>query len=143
MIDKLTTQIRQRIGVELTNQLNKGVFIMPRKKYTKETIMNCCQAYRAGESVANIAKKYNVSRSTLYSWIDRYRDIPDANDITVKKTLDNYKRKYEKEKQILEVLKRVECTRKAPLKIQRIRLIGANLLGYEDLLKIVADVGAI
>ena len=89
---------------------------MPRTKYAEETIIKCCDAYRAGESVANITKKYNVPRSTLYSWIDRYRDIPDANDITVKKTLDNYKRKYEKEKQILEVLKLVECTRKAPLK---------------------------
>ena len=89
---------------------------MPRTKYAEETIIECCGAYRAGESVANITKKYNVPRSTLYSWINRYRDVPDANDITVKKTLDNYKRKYEKEKQILEVLKLVECTRKVPLK---------------------------
>lgn len=33
---------------------------MPRKKYTEETIMNCCQAYRSGETIANIAKEYDI-----------------------------------------------------------------------------------
>lgn len=74
---------------------------MPRTNYAEETIIKCCDAYRAGESVANITKKYNVPRSTLYSWIDRYRDVPDANDITVKKTLDNYRRKYKKKSKSL------------------------------------------
>lgn len=62
---------------------------MSRNTYPIETIIKCCSKYRAGESVNSIVKKCGVPRSTVYYWINQYRDIPEANDITLKKTLDN------------------------------------------------------
>lgn len=89
---------------------------MPRTTYPIETIIKCCSKYRAGEAVDIIVKEYEVPRSTVYYWINQYRDIPDVNEITLKRALDRINRKYEKSKQICDVLKLVNCTCNAPLK---------------------------
>lgn len=58
---------------------------MSRNPYPIETIINCCSKYRAGESVNTIVKACGIPRSTVYYWIRQYCDIPETNDITLKK----------------------------------------------------------
>lgn len=89
---------------------------MSRTTYPIETIIKCCSKYRSGDPVSSIVKEFEVPRSTVYYWINQYRDVPDVNDITLKKTLDNINRRHEKLQQICEVLKSVNCTCNAPLK---------------------------
>lgn len=88
---------------------------MSRSVYSVELITECCLKYRNGESVSNIVKECNVPRSTVYYWIKKYNDVK-TEDISIRKTLDNVKRRYEKLQQICEVLKTVNCTTSSPLK---------------------------
>ena len=89
---------------------------MTKSTYAIETIKECCLKYRAGVAVCDIVKATGVPRSTVYYWIKQYKEFDNLNDITLKKTLDNIKRKYEKSQQICEVLKSIHCTRNSPLK---------------------------
>lgn len=88
---------------------------MSRNSYSVELITECCSKYRNGESVSDIVKKCGVPRSTVYYWIKKYNDVK-IKDITLRKTLDNVRRRYEKMQQICEVLKTVNCTVSSPLK---------------------------
>lgn len=89
---------------------------MIKSKYPIDVIKKCCAKYCDGVAVRDIVKTTGVPRSTVYYWIKQYKNFTDLNDITLKKTLDNIKRKYEKSQQICEVLKSVHCTRNSPLK---------------------------
>lgn len=91
---------------------------MSQVSYSPEKAIRCCSDYRSGESVNTIIQKYNVPRSTVYYWLKQYKDISNVNDITLKKTLENIRRKYEKSQQMCEVLKTVNCTQSAPLKVK-------------------------
>ena len=89
---------------------------MSKKKYQTRTIVNCCKKYFAGVPVSKIVKEHKVPRSTVYYWVNKYRDIPNADDIPIKGEFNNLKLKYEKAQQICEVLKLVNCNRDAPLR---------------------------
>ena len=91
---------------------------MSKKKYQTRTIVNCCKKYFAGVPVSKIVKEHKVPRSTVYYWVNKYRDIPNADDIPIKGEFNNLKLKYEKAQQICEVLKLVNCNREASLKIK-------------------------
>ena len=89
---------------------------MSHSKYPVDTVMECCSKYRTGESVSTIIKEYGIPRSTIYHWIKQYRDFPDAEDIKPWIELGKLKRKYDRTRQINEVLRSVNCTRQSPLK---------------------------
>ena len=89
---------------------------MSHSKYPVDTVIECCSKYRAGESVATIVKEYGVPRSTIYHWIKKYRDSADVEDIKPRIELGKLKRKFDRTRQINEVLQSVNCTRQAPLK---------------------------
>mgnify|MGYP001377115738 CR=1 FL=1 len=89
---------------------------MIKSKYPIDIIKKCCAKYRDRVAVCDIVKATGVPRSTVYYWIKQYKEFDNPNDITLKKTLDNMQRKYEKSQQICQVLQSVHCTRSAPLK---------------------------
>ena len=89
---------------------------MSHSKYPVDTVIECCSKYRAGESVATIVKEFGIPRSTIYHWIKKYRDLADVEDIKPRIELGKLKRKYDRTRQINEVLRSVNCTRQSPLK---------------------------
>ena len=102
-----------------------------------ETKIKCCTDYRSGKSVSAITKEYSIPRSTVYYWLKKYKDIPDANNTTLKKALNNVQMKYEKIQQICEVLKTVNCTPSSPLKVrlnELEKLYGQYSISHRDFL---------
>ena len=89
---------------------------MKRNVYTEKIINKCCIKYRNGIAVRDIVIETGVPRSTIYYWLKQYGDIDTSEEITYKKSFENMQRKYEKERQICEVLKAVNCTSSSPLK---------------------------
>jgi len=88
---------------------------MSNEKYAIELIQACCAEYRAGGSVKDLITKYQVPRSTLYSWFARYKDDKPQN-ISYKKSLSHLRAQHEKLLQIAEIRKIVKCTVSSPLK---------------------------
>ena len=77
---------------------------MKRNVYTEKIINKCCIKYRNGIAVRDIVIETGVPRSTIYYWLKQYGDIDTSEEITYKKSFENMQRKYEKERQICEVL---------------------------------------
>ncbi|HVI39589.1 MAG TPA: IS3 family transposase, partial [Anaerovoracaceae bacterium] len=73
--------------------------------------------YHGGQSVALLCAEYGIPRSTIYSWISQHRKLKSLNNAEI--SYRNYydlKRKYDKLKEKLEVIKAAECSLSAPLK---------------------------
>ena len=90
---------------------------MTKSYYPIEIVQECCSEYRTGTTVRELCRKYQVPRSTMYYWMKKYADLPNAADIPTKKSLDSMRRAYEKIRQMYEVLKIVNCPMSAPLQI--------------------------
>ena len=90
---------------------------MANEKYSIELIQKCCKEYRAGALVRDLCAKYNIPRSTIYSWLERHRHDR-TQDIQYKKRLAHLRAQHEKVKQINQVLKKVKCTVSSPLRVK-------------------------
>ena len=42
-----------------------------KQTYTNEQVCQCCTAYASGQSVSQLAKKLDIPKSTIYTWIKR------------------------------------------------------------------------
>ena len=42
-----------------------------KQTYTNEQVCQCCTAYASGQSVSELAKKLDIPKSTIYTWIKR------------------------------------------------------------------------
>ena len=42
-----------------------------KQTYTHEQVRQCCTAYASGQSVSELAKKLDIPKSTIYTWIKR------------------------------------------------------------------------
>lgn len=42
-----------------------------KQTYTNEQVRRCCTAYASGQSVSELAKKLDIPKSTIYTWIKR------------------------------------------------------------------------
>ena len=82
---------------------------MTKSYYPIEVVQECCSEYRTGTTVRELCRKHQVPRSTMYYWVKKYADLPNAADIPTKKSLDSMRRAYEKTRQMYEVLKIVNC----------------------------------
>jgi len=79
--------------------------------------------YRTGKSCDAICKENNISKSTLYSWIAKYS--PEKNNgesVSLMTEVYDLKRRVKKLEDLLEVLRKVDCTPSAPLKEKLIAL---------------------
>lgn len=77
------------------------------------------QKYWNGQSVAELCREYSVSRSTLYSWLKRYRQLNASSKCLhsafTQKDYTDLKRHTDKLEKILEILRLSNCTHNSPL----------------------------
>lgn len=87
------------------------------KKYSKEIITATIEQYHGGQSVAILCTEYSVPRSTIYSWIKQYRKLKSSSNVKISfRDYYDLKRKYDRLKERLEIIKAAECSLSAPLK---------------------------
>lgn len=83
------------------------------KQHPNEEICRCCLAYRKGTPVTELVKQFGVARSTIYFWIKKYKDMPQANPesyFNIKKRHVIEMQQQERYKSICEILQKVDCT---------------------------------
>lgn len=86
------------------------------KHYAESQKIELVSRYISGESISYLQKDSGVSRSTLYTWIENYKDSLASNK---KLNLRNYHDlvvKTERQEQIIQILKLSPCTVSAPLR---------------------------
>ena len=75
--------------------------------------------YWNGQSVAELCRQYGVPRSTLYSWLKRYRQLNASSKCLhssfTQKDYTDLKRHTDKLEKILEILRLSNCTHNSPL----------------------------
>ena len=82
------------------------------KKNSEYKKKKAIKRYLDGEKVKQIAEAMKISTSTIYSWIRQYNEKRNSivNEVTELKKLA------ERQQQMIEILKTVDCTVSAPLK---------------------------
>ena len=49
------------------------------KRYSEEEIKVYIKLYHGGQAVTSLCKEYGFSRSSLFGWIQKYKDLPPPN----------------------------------------------------------------
>lgn len=84
---------------------------------TTEEKRQLVMRYQNGESVAHICAETGIARSTFYSWIKPFQTtVTESGVLVTPQMFDALRRKVEKQKAIIQVLKSVNCTASAPLR---------------------------
>ena len=78
-------------------------------RYSKEEKLSLVNFYYNGKSVTEICMEHQIPRSTVYSWIQAYRPVESKNSsrTVTPKDFDSLLRRYEKQEQIIAVLKSI------------------------------------
>ena len=76
-------------------------------RYNEEEKRTLVSLYSNGKPVTEICRKYQIPRSTFYTWIQAYRPVKSQNSsrTVTPKNFDSLLRRCEKQKQIIAVLK--------------------------------------
>lgn len=105
---------------------------------TSKQKANIANQYWNGSSVKEICEKYQVPRSTLYTWLKPYQNVYASRHATeaiaTQKEYNDLKRKYERQQQVLKAIADSGCITMIPLE-ERIAIYdqlseqyGANIL---------------
>ncbi|NBV06829.1 MAG: transposase [Proteobacteria bacterium] len=62
------------------------------KQYSESKILEVLKEYNSGVSGLEVCRKYNIAKSTLYKWSNKYRDMS-LSDISKLKILAEENRK--------------------------------------------------
>ena len=85
-------------------------------KFSDNDKYQLVQRYQNGEPVAHICSETGIARSTFYSWIDSYHTtVTETGAIVTPQESTLLKRRVQKQKDIIKVLKSVNCTTSSPL----------------------------
>ncbi|MCL1919054.1 MAG: transposase [Peptococcaceae bacterium] len=86
-------------------------------KHSEEVIKGIVEQYSNGKAVALLCAEYRVPRSTVYFWIKQHRKLKSSSNAEIS-YWDYYslKRKHNKLKEKLEIIKAAGCSLSAPLK---------------------------
>ena len=78
-------------------------------RYSKEEKLSLVNFYYNGKSVTEICMEHQIPRSTFYTWIQAYRPVESKNSsrTVTPKDFDSLLRRYEKQEQIIAVLKSI------------------------------------
>lgn len=78
-------------------------------RYSKEEKLSLVIFYYNGKSVTEICMEHQIPRSTFYTWIQAYRPVESKNSsrTVTPKDFDSLLRRYEKQEQIIAVLKSI------------------------------------
>ena len=78
-------------------------------RYSKEEKLSLVNFYYNGKSVTEICMEHQIPRSTFYTWIQTYQPVESKNSsrTVTPKDFDSLLRRYEKQEQIIAVLKSI------------------------------------
>lgn len=91
------------------------------KKFTNDQKQTIVNRYYSGEKVNDLSLELDLPRSTLYSWIYKSKPVIKSDTFSAK----DYRKlnsQLERQSQIIEILRSVECCAKSPLKLKLIEL---------------------
>lgn len=84
-------------------------------KYTVQEKQQTISRYDRGESATAICAATGIARSTLYAWLKDYQPVNDGSATITRKEAHKLKQHVAKLENIIEVLKKANCTCSAPL----------------------------
>lgn len=84
------------------------------KKFTIKKKQTSVDRYLSGESVTLIADELGVAKSTLYNWIKKFKPVAEKKKFTAK-DFNNLKQKTNRQSDMIDILKTVECNAQSPL----------------------------
>lgn len=84
------------------------------KTFTIEEKQTCVNRYLSGESVTFIADELGIAKSTLYNWIKKFKPVTEEKKF-IAKDFNNLKQRTNRQSDMIEILKTVECNAHSPL----------------------------
>ena len=89
------------------------------KKYSEKVKSEVIEKNKCGERIIVIAKDFNISRTTVYRWIDKYeKNTLEHKQIVNMKMYRELERKYLRQKKIIQILQTSPCIVDSPLDIR-------------------------
>lgn len=85
-----------------------------KRKFTIKEKQASVSGYLSGESVTLIADELGIAKSTLYNWISKLKPIVKERKITAQ-DFNQLERKTNRQSEIIEILKTVNCHSGSPL----------------------------
>lgn len=86
------------------------------KLYSPEFKSKVVNAHLRGKSISELAQEHNLSRTTIYDWIDEAQEKEDTKDVPINlRTIHDLKAKCQRLETIIEILKSAPCCPSAPL----------------------------
>lgn len=86
------------------------------KYYSESQKLELVSRYISGESISNLQKDIGVSRSTIYNWIEHYKDHFVSNKKFNMRDYHDLLVRTERQQKIIDILKESPCTVSAPLR---------------------------
>ena len=87
-----------------------------KKNYTEELKNQIIQRWQEKESISSISEKINISRSTIYRWINDYQRKNNFCELFVNKIIKEQSKKIEKLECLINIINDVGVSPSAPLK---------------------------
>ena len=86
------------------------------KLYSPEFKSKVVNAHLSGKSISELAQEHNLSRTTIYDWIDEAQEKEEMNDVPINlRTIHDLKARCQRLETIIEILKSAPCCPSAPL----------------------------
>ena len=86
------------------------------KLYSLEFKSKVVNAHLRGKSISELAQEHNLSRTTIYDWIDEAQEKEDTKDVPINlRTIHDLKARCQRLETIIEILKSAPCCPSAPL----------------------------
>lgn len=86
------------------------------KYYSESQKLELVSRYISGETISNLQKDTGVSRSTVYNWIEHYKDHFVSNKKLNMRDYHDLLVRTERQQKIIDILKESPCTVSAPLR---------------------------
>ena len=87
-----------------------------KQTYTNEQVRQCCTAYASGQSVSELAKKLDIPKSTIYTWIKReQQQLEEQREKLPLKSYRLLEQKIKRLENTIEILKSVLSPATLPL----------------------------
>lgn len=84
--------------------------------YTKGKYQQAINLFQSGKSITTIAKELGVTRSTIYRWINDYKNQPTKENQANQRTINRLENRIKRLETIIEIIKETNCSPSAPLK---------------------------
>ena len=86
------------------------------KLYSPEFKSKVINGYLRGKPISELAQEHNLSRTTIYDWIDEAQEKEDTKDVPINlRTIHDLKARCQRLETIIEILKSAPCCPSAPL----------------------------